>query len=106
MVSRYTCLYVTHPADAVLQEAVEDVLTTQNRVSHNTAEKVFEETLALGNCRRVFLGLGLTLDSIVGDGLLGRNRRDDEHGVETGESLVEREERRVAATSGVALYQR
>lgn len=53
------------------------MFASEDGVSADTAQEVLQETLAGGDCCDVLFRLRLALDSIVGDALLGRDRRND-----------------------------
>ena len=93
----------THPADAILKEPMEDMLPSQYRMPDHSPQKVLQQPLPPSNDGRILLGLGLTFDCIVGDGLLGRDRRNDEYGVEPGQGLMKGQEGRVAPPRRVGL---
>lgn len=81
-----------HPTDSVLKEPVEDVLASEDRVSANTTQEVFKESLSSGDRSDILLRLRLALDSIIGDALLGRNRRNNQDRVQALQCLVQRQE--------------
>lgn len=76
------------------------VLPSEDGVAHESPQEILEETLSPRDDRRVFLGLRLALDGVVGETLLGRDGRDDEHGVQARERLMKREEGGVSSSHG------
>lgn len=71
------------------------MLSAQYWMPQQPSQKVFEQPLTPSNNGCVLLGLRLTLDCIFGDGLFGRDRRDDKDRVETSERLMKLQEGRV-----------
>lgn len=82
---------------------MEDVVAAKNWVADNATKEVLEQAFASGNGRGILLGLGLPLDGIICETLLGRNGWDDEHGIQPLEGLMEAQERRVSSPSRVGL---
>lgn len=73
----------THPTDALFKETMKDVISAEDGVSSNPTQPILKQAFTTGDHCRILLGLALTFDGIVCQGLLGRDRRDDENGIQS-----------------------
>lgn len=74
--------FATHPTRNPVQEPMEHMFPTQDRMPPHPPQEILQRPHPPGNDRRVLFRLARPLDSIVREGLFGWDRRDDEDGVE------------------------
>jgi hypothetical protein len=88
------------PGSFGVEETAEDAVLPECGVEEGAVEEGREHTTTTGDESGVFLCLAgvRTGDSVGGEGVLRRERRDDEAGVEGAEGLAEGDKVRVAAS--------
>ncbi len=57
--------YCTHPADAILEEPMQHMLSAKYRMSHDPPKEVLKQPLTPCHDRRVLLRLTLALHRVV-----------------------------------------
>ena len=82
---------------------MENMLAAQDWMPRDPSQEILQHPHPPRNHRRILFRLALSLDGVVCKGLLGRDRRNDQHGVERDEGCAQGVECRVAAAAFVVL---